>query len=62
MPTYINAINNALLRASLDPDVHGDPNAYGITLINHPLNNTKIISLEYFKQVRIVHTEMTNMA
>ena len=49
IPTYINAINNVILRANIDPDTHGDPSAYGITLINHPLNNTKLMSLEYFE-------------
>ncbi|XP_038064112.1 ATP-binding cassette sub-family A member 2-like isoform X2 [Patiria miniata] len=40
VPTYINVLNNAILRANLDPDIHGNPSAYGITVINHPVNKT----------------------
>ena len=49
IPTYINAINNAILRANIDPEIQGNPNTFGITLINHPLNNTRLMSLEYFE-------------
>nr|XP_006817327.1 PREDICTED: ATP-binding cassette sub-family A member 2-like [Saccoglossus kowalevskii] len=48
MPTYLNALNNAILRANLDPAVHGNPSAYGITVINHPMNKTSTrLSTEY---------------
>ena len=39
MPTYVNAINNAVLRANL-PKSRGNPAAYGITVINHPMKGT----------------------
>ncbi|XP_022085288.1 ATP-binding cassette sub-family A member 2-like isoform X2 [Acanthaster planci] len=39
-PTFVNVLNNAILRANLDPDIHGNPSAYGITVINHPVNKT----------------------
>ncbi|XP_066919865.1 ATP-binding cassette sub-family A member 2-like [Clytia hemisphaerica] len=39
MPTYINAMDNALLRAMLPPE-KGNPAAYGITAASHPLNIT----------------------
>ena len=42
MPTYLNTLNNAILRANL-PQSKGNPAAYGITLINHPINNTNHI-------------------
>lgn len=29
MPTYINSLNNAILRANIDPKVMGNPSAYG---------------------------------
>ncbi|KAH3795730.1 hypothetical protein DPMN_149289, partial [Dreissena polymorpha] len=39
MPVYLNAMNNALLRATLS--IHkGDPATYGITLVNHPMKQT----------------------
>ncbi|XP_070532576.1 ATP-binding cassette sub-family A member 2-like [Ptychodera flava] len=48
MPTFINALNNAILRANLDPNIHGNPSAYGITVINHPMNKTdSSLSAEY---------------
>ena len=40
IPTYLNSLNNAILRASLAKG-KGDPAAYGVTLINHPMNNTR---------------------
>jgi ATP-binding cassette subfamily A (ABC1) protein 2 len=50
MPVYINALNNAILRANL-PKEKGNKAAYGITAINHPMNNTNSqLSLEYIKQ------------
>lgn len=39
MPVYANALNNAILRANL-PKNKGNPAAYGITLINHPMKHT----------------------
>lgn len=50
MPVYLNALNNAILRANL-PASKGNPAAYGITAINHPMNNTNTqLSLEYIEQ------------
>ena len=40
IPTYLNTLNNAILRATLGPE-KGDPAAYGVTLINHPMNGTR---------------------
>lgn len=39
IPTYINSMNNAILRANL-PEPKGNPSAYGITVINHPMTDT----------------------
>ncbi|XP_013381483.2 ATP-binding cassette sub-family A member 2-like [Lingula anatina] len=39
MPTYLNTLNNAILRANL-PKKKGNPAAYGITVVNHPMSNT----------------------
>lgn len=39
VPVFLNAINNAILRANL-PASKGNPAAYGITAINHPWNDT----------------------
>ncbi|ELU00042.1 hypothetical protein CAPTEDRAFT_153439 [Capitella teleta] len=44
MPTFINALNNAILRANI-PDGMGNPAAYGIVAVNHPMNGTT--SLDY---------------
>ncbi|XP_043914151.1 ATP-binding cassette sub-family A member 2 [Protopterus annectens] len=50
MPTYLNVLNNAILRANL-PKSKGNPAAYGITLINHPMNKTSAsLSLDYLLQ------------
>ncbi|XP_029685458.1 ATP-binding cassette sub-family A member 2-like isoform X3 [Takifugu rubripes] len=50
MPTYLNVLNNAILRANL-PASKGNPAAYGITLINHPMNRTSAsLSLDYLLQ------------
>jgi ATP-binding cassette subfamily A (ABC1) protein 2 len=47
MPAYLNTINNAILRANL-PKEKGNPAAYGITVINHPMNNTNNqLTMEY---------------
>ncbi|XP_072015894.1 ATP-binding cassette sub-family A member 2-like isoform X3 [Amphiura filiformis] len=40
IPTHVNVLNNAILRANLDPELHGNPSAYGISVINHPMNRT----------------------
>lgn len=43
MPTFLNAINNAILRANLNETKDGqpvDPAMYGITVTNHPWNDT----------------------
>ncbi|KAL3870668.1 hypothetical protein ACJMK2_038713 [Sinanodonta woodiana] len=42
MPTYLNAVNNAILRANL-PRIKGNPAAYGITTYNHPMDGTNDI-------------------
>ncbi|KAI5088415.1 ATP-binding cassette sub-family A member 2 isoform X1, partial [Silurus meridionalis] len=50
MPTYLNVLNNAILRANL-PLSKGNPAAYGITLTNHPMNRTSAsLSLDYLLQ------------
>uniref|UniRef100_A0A3B4BC57 ATP-binding cassette sub-family A member 2 n=1 Tax=Periophthalmus magnuspinnatus TaxID=409849 RepID=A0A3B4BC57_9GOBI len=50
MPTYLNVLNNAILRANLPPS-RGNPAAYGITLTNHPMNRTSAsLSLDYLLQ------------
>ncbi|XP_051552216.1 ATP-binding cassette sub-family A member 2-like isoform X2 [Myxocyprinus asiaticus] len=50
MPTYLNVLNNAILRASL-PSSKGNPAAYGITVTNHPMNRTSAsLSLDYLLQ------------
>ncbi|XP_056152954.1 ATP-binding cassette sub-family A member 2 [Lampris incognitus] len=50
MPTYLNVLNNAILRANL-PTSKGNPAAYGITLTNHPMNRTSAsLSLDYLLQ------------
>ncbi|MBN3323823.1 ABCA2 protein, partial [Atractosteus spatula] len=50
MPTYLNALNNAILRANL-PKSRGNPAAYGITVTNHPMNRTSAsLSLDYLLQ------------
>ncbi|XP_071948273.1 ATP-binding cassette sub-family A member 2-like [Antedon mediterranea] len=56
MPTYINVLNNLILRANLNPEIHGNPAGYGITAINHPMNKTSYnIENDYIVQ------EGTNM-
>uniref|UniRef100_A0A3Q0S7A0 ATP-binding cassette sub-family A member 2 n=1 Tax=Amphilophus citrinellus TaxID=61819 RepID=A0A3Q0S7A0_AMPCI len=50
MPTYLNVLNNAILRANVPPS-KGNPAAYGITLTNHPMNRTSAsLSLDYLLQ------------
>ncbi|XP_065646706.1 phospholipid-transporting ATPase ABCA1 isoform X2 [Hydra vulgaris] len=50
MPAFINAMNNAILRAYVTPKM-GDPAAYGITAITHPLNTTQnVLNLDSIKQ------------
>uniref|UniRef100_A0A671NUP3 ATP-binding cassette sub-family A member 2 n=1 Tax=Sinocyclocheilus anshuiensis TaxID=1608454 RepID=A0A671NUP3_9TELE len=50
MPTYLNVLNNAILRANL-PSSKGNPAAYGITVTNHPMNRTSAsLSLDYLLQ------------
>ncbi|KAJ8285694.1 hypothetical protein GJAV_G00029870 [Gymnothorax javanicus] len=50
MPTYLNVLNNAILRANL-PAAKGNPAAYGITVTNHPMNRTSAsLSLDYLLQ------------
>ncbi|XP_044162592.1 ATP-binding cassette sub-family A member 2 isoform X1 [Bufo gargarizans] len=50
MPTYLNALNNAILRANL-PASKGNRAAYGITVTNHPMNKTSAsLSLDYLLQ------------
>ncbi|KXJ05547.1 ATP-binding cassette sub-family A member 2, partial [Exaiptasia diaphana] len=53
LPTYLNVMNNAILRASIGKD-KGNPSAYGITAYNHPFpfnstSNTHL-SAEYLRQ------------
>ncbi|KAG9470406.1 hypothetical protein GDO78_017820 [Eleutherodactylus coqui] len=50
MPVYLNALNNAILRANL-PTSKGNRAAYGITVTNHPMNKTSAsLSLDYLLQ------------
>ncbi|XP_054722736.1 ATP-binding cassette sub-family A member 2-like [Uloborus diversus] len=42
MPTYVNSINNAILRSNIPPSM-GNPSAYGITVINHPMTDTSYL-------------------
>ncbi|XP_012935434.1 ATP-binding cassette sub-family A member 2 [Aplysia californica] len=48
MGVFLNALNNAILRANM-PASKGNPAAYGITLYNHPWNdtNSQLSSLDY---------------
>ena len=39
MVSYMNIMNNLILRAHLPSGV--DPSKYGITAVNHPMNRTK---------------------
>lgn len=39
MASFVNIMNNGLLRANLPPDM--ERRKYGITAYNHPLNLTK---------------------
>uniref|UniRef100_A0A8C5QFN3 ATP-binding cassette sub-family A member 2 n=1 Tax=Leptobrachium leishanense TaxID=445787 RepID=A0A8C5QFN3_9ANUR len=53
MPTYLNTLNNAILRANLAnlKKSKGNPAAYGITVTNHPMNKTSAsLSLDYLLQ------------
>ncbi|ESP00897.1 hypothetical protein LOTGIDRAFT_81234, partial [Lottia gigantea] len=51
MPVFLNAVNNAILRANLPPRA-GNPSAYGITAINHPWDktNNELSTLNYIMQ------------
>lgn len=51
LPTYLNVMNNAILRASLSKE-RGNPAAYGITVFNHPFNKTDSnqLSARYMRQ------------
>ncbi|XP_053393737.1 ATP-binding cassette sub-family A member 2-like isoform X2 [Mercenaria mercenaria] len=50
MPVFLNTLNNAILRANL-PKKKGHPSAYGITLTNHPMNQTNnILNVDYILQ------------
>lgn len=42
MPTFVNSINNAILRANLPPE-KGHPSTYGITVMNHPMTDTSFL-------------------
>lgn len=48
MGVYLNSLNNAILRANL-PAHKGNPAAYGMTVYNHPWNDTdsQLSSLDY---------------
>ncbi|XP_054980053.1 ATP-binding cassette sub-family A member 2 isoform X2 [Sorex araneus] len=59
MPTYLNSLNNAILRANL-PKSRGNPAAYGITVTNHPMNKTSAsLSLDYLFVVFLVAEQST---
>ncbi|XP_077992334.1 ATP-binding cassette sub-family A member 2-like [Glandiceps talaboti] len=44
---YVNLINNAILRANVDPSSHGNPSAYGITVINEPIQTENSLILDF---------------
>ncbi|XP_065190640.1 phospholipid-transporting ATPase ABCA1-like isoform X1 [Sycon ciliatum] len=47
-PIYLNVLNNAILRSSLDPSI--DPNKYGISVYNQPFNKTSLqLTQDYLK-------------
>nr|QNH67857.1 ATP-binding cassette transporter subfamily A member 2 [Brachionus rotundiformis] len=56
MPVFLNVLNNAILRANVrknfnQSDANFRPNEYGITVINHPMNQTNnYLSTEYLLQ------------
>ncbi|XP_058870789.1 phospholipid-transporting ATPase ABCA1-like isoform X2 [Acipenser ruthenus] len=52
MASFINIINNGVLRASLPPGT--DPRLYGITAVNHPLNLTR----EQLSEVALMNTSV----
>ncbi len=39
MVSYMNVFSNIVLRANLPPG--SDPNKYGISVVNHPMNRTQ---------------------
>lgn len=45
MVAYMNAVNNILLRANLEPGY--DTQKYGISVISHPMNRTKAQMAQY---------------
>lgn len=51
LPTYLNVMNNAILRASLSKE-KGNPASYGITVYNHYFNKTDSnqLSAKYMRQ------------
>ncbi|UJR38397.1 hypothetical protein I4U23_031066 [Adineta vaga] len=50
LPLYVNIMSNMILRANL-PREKGLPSAYGITTINHPMNETNnMLSTEFILQ------------
>ncbi|KAH3733603.1 hypothetical protein DPMN_040034 [Dreissena polymorpha] len=50
MPVYLNTLNNAILRANL-PKHKGHPAAYGITVTNHPMNQTNnVLNMDFILQ------------
>uniref|UniRef100_A0A6I8P991 ATP binding cassette subfamily A member 2 n=1 Tax=Ornithorhynchus anatinus TaxID=9258 RepID=A0A6I8P991_ORNAN len=54
MPTYLNTLNNAILRANL-PKSKGNPATFGITVTNHPMNKTSAsLSLDYLYGTDVV--------
>ncbi|XP_075213435.1 phospholipid-transporting ATPase ABCA1-like isoform X2 [Lycorma delicatula] len=49
--SYLNAVNNVVLRSSLQSDKAADADLYGIRAINHPMNFTKKqLNIELIKQ------------
>ncbi|KAK3588930.1 hypothetical protein CHS0354_023690 [Potamilus streckersoni] len=51
MPAFVNALNNALLRANIELHSLGNPVEYGITAYNHPITfNRKQLSRETLVQ------------
>ncbi|KAK3588921.1 hypothetical protein CHS0354_023682 [Potamilus streckersoni] len=42
MPAFVNALNNAILRANVDLNVLGNPAEYGVTAYNHPFTFNRV--------------------
>ncbi|XP_077992842.1 ATP-binding cassette sub-family A member 2-like [Glandiceps talaboti] len=59
IPLYLNIINNAILRANVDPATQGNPSAYGITAINEPIHSERTLVFQFMR--RGVSLQISNM-